>query len=117
MNGIQKTVSDGLRYLSTKVADGAYGEGDEAFQDEDVAQAFLDDMHDEVLDKMEQLNPQETRAMAKPNPKSKYCVWKPDEDGIYDTECENRFEITEGSPRDNKFKFCPYCGKKIIEGT
>ncbi len=53
MNGIQKTVSDGLRYLATKVADGAYGKGDDAFQDEGLAEAFLSDMHDEVLDKMD----------------------------------------------------------------
>jgi hypothetical protein len=53
MDGIQKTVHEGLKYLATKVAEGAYGQDDEAFQDEIVAQAFLDDMHDEVLDKME----------------------------------------------------------------
>ncbi len=53
ISGIQKTVNNGLRYLAEKVADGAYGEGDEAFQDEDVAQAFLNDIHDNVLDKME----------------------------------------------------------------
>lgn len=53
MDGIQKTVSNGLRYLATKVADGAYGEGDDAFRDEDIAEAFLSDLHDEVLDKME----------------------------------------------------------------
>ena len=53
MDGIQKTVYEGLRYLATNVADGAYGEDDDAFQDEDLAQAFLNDMHDEVLDKME----------------------------------------------------------------
>ena len=53
MDGIQKTVNEGLVYLATKVHDGAYGKGDEAFQDEDAAQAFLDDMHDNVIDKME----------------------------------------------------------------
>ncbi len=57
MNGIQKTVALGLRYLAQKVEDGAYGEGDDAFDDDDdrggAAQAFLDDFHDEVLDKME----------------------------------------------------------------
>lgn len=53
ISGVQKTVHSGLIYLATKVAEGAYGEGDEAFQDEGLAQVFLDDMHDEVLDKME----------------------------------------------------------------
>jgi len=56
-SGIQKSVASGLRFLADKVEQGAYGEGDDAFQgpDEDdaVGQAFLDDLHDEVLDKME----------------------------------------------------------------
>lgn len=57
MDGIQKTVALGLRNLARKVEEGAYGQGDEAFDEEGnyggTAQAFLDDMHDEVLDKME----------------------------------------------------------------
>ncbi len=57
MDGIQKTVALGLQYLAQKIEDGAYGEGDDAFNDDGgeggVAQAFLDDLHDEVIDKME----------------------------------------------------------------
>lgn len=53
MDGIQKTVSDGLRYLATKVAEGAYGEDDEAFQDEDIVEAFLEDLSDNVTDKLD----------------------------------------------------------------
>ncbi len=55
MDGIQKTVALGLKYLAQRVEDGAYGEGDEAFGgvDDCVGQAFLSDMHDEVIDKME----------------------------------------------------------------
>ena len=52
MDGIQKTVSEGLRYLATKVADGAYGDDDEAFQDEIVEKAFLEDLEDNVIGKM-----------------------------------------------------------------
>ncbi len=52
---VQKTVALGLRYLAQKVEDGKYGINDAAFGgDEDkLAQAFLDDMHDDVLSKME----------------------------------------------------------------
>ncbi len=57
MDGIQKTIALGLRNLARKVEEGLYGEGDGAFDDDNgeggSAQAFLDDMHDEVLDKME----------------------------------------------------------------
>jgi len=53
MGGIQQTVAEGLRYLAAKVAEGAYGEEDEAFQHNDSAKAFLEDLQDEVIDKME----------------------------------------------------------------
>ncbi len=51
MDGIQKTVSLGLTYLATKVADGAYGDDDDAFQDDSQKDAFLEDLEDEVLGK------------------------------------------------------------------
>ena len=60
MDGIQKTVNLGLIYLATKVADGFYGEDDEALQQDDSASegcsnrdAFLDDLQDEVIGKMD----------------------------------------------------------------
>lgn len=57
MDGIQKTICLGLRYLAQKVEDGAYGIDDNAFDDDNdaggAAQAFLDDMHDNIIDKME----------------------------------------------------------------
>ena len=51
MDGIQKTVSLGLRYLATKVEDGTYGNDDDAFGDDIVREAFLEDLEDEVIDK------------------------------------------------------------------
>ncbi len=56
MDGIQKSVALGLKYLAQKVEDGAYGKDDNAFDDDEnggYAQAFLNDLHDEVIDKME----------------------------------------------------------------
>ena len=53
MDGIQKTVSLGLQYLANKVAEGAYGNDDEAFENDLVREAFLEDLQDEVLDKMD----------------------------------------------------------------
>jgi hypothetical protein len=32
---------------------------------------------------------------------------------IYDTRCGNYHMFIEGNPIDNKYLFCPYCGKKI----
>jgi hypothetical protein len=45
------------------------------------------------------------------------CVWGEDDDGVFDTDCGNRFVFNAGKPGDNGFMFCPYCGKniKVIE--
>ncbi len=57
MDGIQETVALGLRVLAQKVEDGNYGRGDDAFDDDNdqggAAQVFLNDIHDEVLEKMQ----------------------------------------------------------------
>jgi len=42
------------------------------------------------------------------------CEWHEDEDGQYFTACGNTFEFCEGALDDNGFKFCPYCGNRII---
>ena len=46
------------------------------------------------------------------------CNWKPmyadENDGNYGTSCGQFFSIIEGSPELNGFKFCTYCGKKLI---
>jgi hypothetical protein len=43
------------------------------------------------------------------------CVWSYNSDGFYDTACVNAFMLESGSLKENKFKFCPYCGKRIKE--
>ena len=45
-----------------------------------------------------------------------YCIWNYEEDfEYYETSCENNFHFIDGNCRDNKFTFCPYCGKPIME--
>ena len=41
------------------------------------------------------------------------CKWTETGDGWYDTGCNNGFETTSGTVQDNKFRFCPFCGKEI----
>ena len=55
MSGIQETVALGLELLARRVREGRYGEGDYAFQGKNDCDGlvFLEDMHDEVLDKIE----------------------------------------------------------------
>lgn len=42
------------------------------------------------------------------------CTWKPEDqpDGetAWATECQNRFVFITGTPTDNDFNYCPYCG-------
>lgn len=42
----------------------------------------------------------------------KTCEWTQDCDDseLYETECGHVFQFIDGSPDDNKFKNCPFCG-------
>jgi len=42
------------------------------------------------------------------------CVWTEDENGIYQTECEDAFEFNDGAPADNGMVYCCYCGKRLV---
>lgn len=43
------------------------------------------------------------------------CEWRlcDEEANVYDTNCRNPHILIEGTPRENNYEFCPYCGKKI----
>jgi hypothetical protein len=45
------------------------------------------------------------------------CNWHQDGEDCttYATSCGHYFEITDGSPSENRFKFCCYCGKPVEE--
>lgn len=45
----------------------------------------------------------------------KICTWEEDEDGLWNTECNNVFEIIDGTPEENKMKYCPYCGRILCQ--
>lgn len=46
-----------------------------------------------------------------------FCEWEvwDEEANCYHTSCENAHFFVDGSPKDNKHVFCPYCGRKIKE--
>lgn len=58
--------------------------------------------------------PRASRADEKP------CVWRCEQDeymdGCWRTTCRRLFELTEGTPTENNFHFCPNCGKPLKEG-
>ena len=43
------------------------------------------------------------------------CKWKlcDEEANVYDTSCRNPHILIEGTPKENNYEYCPYCGKKI----
>ena len=43
---------------------------------------------------------------------TKPCRWAEcdDETNCWNTACDGVFQITEGTPADNKMRFCCYCG-------
>ena len=44
-----------------------------------------------------------------------FCEWRlcDEEANVYDTACGNSEMLFDGSPINNNYSFCPYCGKKI----
>jgi rRNA maturation endonuclease Nob1 len=44
---------------------------------------------------------------------TKKCLWQENEDGQWETGCDEIFEFVAGKPLENGFNFCPYCGKPI----
>ena len=43
------------------------------------------------------------------------CTWIENEDGVYETNCGNMFVFNDGTPSENGFAFCPYCGLELSE--
>lgn len=48
----------------------------------------------------------------------KTCEWKEesnDYEVVWITSCGEAFVVNEGTPEENGFKFCAYCGRKLIQ--
>lgn len=45
----------------------------------------------------------------------KVCRWGYNGEALNETECDNAFQLTIGTPRDNKMKYCCFCGKRISQ--
>jgi len=43
------------------------------------------------------------------------CVWCVDNDGVWNTDCGQVHVFIDGTPGQNGFGFCPYCGKPMAE--
>ncbi|KKN21679.1 hypothetical protein LCGC14_0923070 [marine sediment metagenome] len=45
------------------------------------------------------------------------CAWSNENEdyNTWQTDCGNLWQIIDGTPKDNKMRFCPYCGRPIME--
>lgn len=41
------------------------------------------------------------------------CAWTYNPDGYWQTSCDDQFCISEGSPAENRMRYCHYCGRRI----
>jgi hypothetical protein len=46
---------------------------------------------------------------------SLFCRWIFNNFEVWETDCGKRFEITNGTPRENEMKYCPFCGNELKE--
>lgn len=41
------------------------------------------------------------------------CHWNQDDDGNWHTDCDNMHIFIDGTPAENKHRFCAYCGRRL----
>jgi hypothetical protein len=46
---------------------------------------------------------------------SEGCNWTEDEDGNWWTECGEGFTFSDGTPIENRMRYCCYCGQPLVE--
>ena len=79
--------------------------------DEPEKLKLIDELY---LERCEEINRLKAELAEK---EEEFCEWEPwdEEANCYHTSCENAHFFGDGSPKDNKHVFCPYCGRKIKE--
>jgi hypothetical protein len=48
------------------------------------------------------------------NKATEVCIWKQDEDGVYQSGCGDAWVFEDGTPADNHVRFCPFCGLPLV---
>lgn len=48
-------------------------------------------------------------------PHERPCKWAEDCDGNWDTQCGSAIVMIEGTPFENEYAFCPFCGRIITQ--
>jgi hypothetical protein len=47
--------------------------------------------------------------------KQEFCKWTIYDDEFWEAECDNVHVFFDGTPQQNGYNFCPYCGKKLSQ--
>lgn len=55
----------------------------------------------------------ELEAAPEGEPAPATCLWTYNPDGYWQTACGDQFCITEGTPAENRMRYCHYCGRQI----
>jgi len=69
---------------------------------------------EDAMQKFTDVNQELEAALAEPDT----CTWQQDGDsdsGVYGTSCRRYFNFEDGTPEDNKFAWCCFCGKKLAQ--
>jgi len=72
---------------------------------------WVQELRDRQMDEIEEQAKQIQELEAE---KEQKCKWTYDDNyDMWETECGDAFCLTNGTPKTNKMKYCPYCGKLI----
>jgi hypothetical protein len=56
----------------------------------------------------------QNNAQAKKIDRRKPCCWTQDDCTCsWDTNCGEKHQFIEGDPRENRYRYCPYCGRPL----
>lgn len=69
----------------------------------EISRADLASMHDAL---------REPTALSTAHPPT--CTWTEDDNGVYNTSCDESFIFIDAGPTENEMKFCCYCGKPLV---
>lgn len=61
----------------------------------------------------EQLTIHPGRMITVPSPPP--CTWSQNAEGNWETSCDEVYCIADGTPAENRMKFCTYCGLPVVE--
>ena len=82
---------------------------------DDCGQVYTIPQDIEVVGKMTGLTQDDWAELDAAVQELRYCVWTEDQCGNWWTGCGNGFAIAEGTPVENGFRYCLYCGRKLQE--